>query len=216
MRDDAHPTETRDASTRAPEGPGKDSRGGLDGIDITRSIIAVVAIILLVTGFIFAMNSDRTSKPMLINGDSLGALSGETLEQYQARAAETLAEANQAQEPDQRTTNSFGLVTFTEPLSAAEASELLAGLDRVNAVLTEQNLVPVAIPEPTGGETRADVFRRAVGEQPIIGVIAWASAGQFSDVAANQRAFAVEVLPADAAWGRFGIRPVLVSGAQES
>lgn len=212
MRDDAHPTESRDAATRAQRGTGEASHRGLDGIDITRSIIAVVAIILLIAGFIFAMNSDRTSKPMLINGDTLGAHSGETLEQYQARAAGTLAEASQTQ-AQETAEHAFGLVTFAEPLSASEAAELLAGLDRVNAVLTEQNLVPVAIPEPTANETRVDVFRRWVGDEQIIGVVAWATAEQFRDVAVNQHTFAVEVLPADAAWGRFGVRPVIVGGA---
>ena len=154
--------------------------------------VSMATIIALVFAF---GHSDRVSKPMNINGDIVG-MDGETPAAYQQRARATLETAD---------TPAFALITFTEPLSAAEAARILEPLPRVNARVTDTIVVP--LPEPVAGATRADVF----GSDSIPGVVAYAPGDALRKVAQNERVFAIEVLPADAAWGRFGIRPVHVS-----
>lgn len=158
----------------------------------TRVVVAGLSTAALIALVLALGQSDRVSKPMNINGDSLG-MDNETPEDYQARARISLEEAD---EP------SFALITFTEPLNAGEASILLKPLPRVNARLTETAAIP--LPEPIKGKSRADVL----GNEPIPGVIVYASGDLLRTVAKDKRVFAIEVLPPDAAWGRFGIRPV--------
>ena len=117
--------------------------------------VSMATIIALVFAF---GHSDRVSKPMNINGDIVG-MDGETPAAYQQRARATLETAD---------TPAFALITFTDPLSAAEAARILEPLPRVNARVTETIVVP--LPEPVAGATRADVF----GSDSIPGVVAYA------------------------------------------
>ncbi|MDO4685112.1 MAG: hypothetical protein Q4A92_01070 [Corynebacterium sp.] len=158
----------------------------------TRVVVAGLSTAALVALVLALGQSDRVSRPTNINGDSLG-MDSETPENYQARARITLEEAN---EP------AFAMITFTEALNPGEAGVLLEPIPRVNARLTDTAIVP--LPEPVKGKTRADVL----GNEPIPGVIVYAPGDVLRKVAKDSRVFAIEVLPPDAAWGRFGIRPV--------
>lgn len=159
-----------------------------------RVLLAGVSTAVLIVLVFVLGHSDRVSKPTNINGDVVG-MESETPQDYQARARITLEEAN---EP------AFALITFVEPLNAGEASVVLEPIPRVNARMTETVVVP--LPEPVAGASRADIL----GHDPIPGVIVYAPGDILRKVAADKRVFAIEVLPPDAAWGRFGIRPVRV------
>lgn len=183
-------------------------------VDSWRKVIAAVSLLGLVAVVFALSQSDRTSKPMNINGDMLGQDVSETREDYLVRAAESLAAAPAGQE-------AFGLITFTEPATPAEASVALQDLRRVNAMVM-LSAAPMGIPEPVAGETRAEVFNReidrvdhslaGIGEitapREINAVVAWDSGEAFRRVSGAESVLAVEVLPADASWGRFGVRPV--------
>ena len=111
--------------------------------------------------------------------------------------------------------DSFALVTFTQPLGAREAAEIVgfagsggSGVGRVSAVVPYEN-APVALPEPVAGATREDVFRRWAGDAPIAGLIVYTNGSAKEKIRSDQRVMCVESLPADAAWGKFGIKPVL-------
>lgn len=183
-----------------------------------RKVIAVCCVLGLIAVVLVLSQSDRTSQPMPANGDVLGQDNGESLESYVERAQRSLAEAAAGE-------NAFGMVTFVEPLAPAPAAEVLSDLGRVNAMVM-LSASPIAIPEPVAGETREDVFHReldridrslaGIGDitapREINGVIAWDDGDAFRSVAADPAVLTAEVLPPDASWGRFGVRPVDVGG----
>lgn len=183
-------------------------------IDRTRKIIAVAALLLLL-GVIIALSfSDRTAKPMAINGDVLGRDSGEPLEDYIARAEDSL-EAAPSDE------NAFAMVTFPTALGPADASATLEDIGRVNAMIL-LSAAPISLPEPVAGETREDVFNRhldrlqrsfeGIGEisapREINSVLVWDDGAALRDLSTDPAVMSVEVLPPDAGWGHFGVRPV--------
>ncbi|AGF72873.1 hypothetical protein [Corynebacterium halotolerans] len=187
-----------------------------DPADRIRKIVAVVAVVALAALLIVGIFDDRTAKPMPPNGDTLGMDAGESFDDYRRRAADSLAAAPADEE-------AFALVTFTDPLSPAEAEEVLEPVGRVNAMIIEL-ASPFPLPEPVEGETRADVFHReldriahslsGVGNVPVPehldAVIIWDTGEVLRGVAEDEDVAAVEALPPDAAWGRFGVRPVEV------
>lgn len=186
-------------------------------VDKWRKIIAIICVLGLVAVLLVLSFSDRTAKPMSLNGDMLGQDVSESLADYRGRAADSLAAAP-ADEPG------FGLITFTEPATPAVAAEVLAGLGRVNAMIM-LSAPPISLPEPVSGETREDVFNReldridyslaGVGDitapREINSIVAWDDGEAFRAVAEHESVLIVEVLPPDASWGRFGIRPVNLS-----
>lgn len=186
-------------------------------VDNWRKILAVVCAVALIAVVLVLSQSDRTSRPMAVNGDALGQDSGESLSDYLARAKESLAAAP-ADEA------AFGMITFEEAMDPAAAAEVLSELARVNAMVM-LSASAISIPEPVEGETREDVFNRQLDRiddslagignitapREINGVVAWDDGDVFRVVSADPAVLAVEVLPPDAAWGRFGVRPV--SGA---
>lgn len=183
-------------------------------IDRTRRIVAVLALLLLI-GVIIALSfSDRTAKPMGINGDVLGRDSGESLDDYITRAEASLEVA-----PSEE--NAFAMVTFQTALGAADASATLGDIGRVNAMIL-LSAAPISLPEPVAGETREDVFTRhldrlqrsfeGIGEisapRVINSVLVWDDGASLRDLATDPTVLSVEVLPPDAGWGHFGVRPV--------
>lgn len=182
--------------------------------DTARKLLAAVCLIGLLGALVVLSFSDRTAKPMNINGDMLGQDVSESLPEYRDRAADSLAAAPAGEA-------GFGLITFTDPLPPAEAGTVLAELGRVNAMIM-LSASPVPLPEPVAGETREDVFNRAleridhslagIGDitapREINSVIVWDDGATLREVAEQEQVFSVEVLPTDAAWGRFGVRPV--------
>lgn len=130
-----------------------------------------------------------------IQGDTLGMIRGETKEDYQRRAQASLAIAGS--DPV------FALVSFTEPTSALRAADAVEGVERVNGVVEKQKPL-VAVPEPTAGRSRADVFE-AVAEGPIEALVVFAPGDALRDVATQEQVFTVEALPPDAVWGAFAV-----------
>ncbi|WP_394284199.1 hypothetical protein [Corynebacterium sp.] len=190
---------------------------------MTRSkgrLVAVILAALVAVGVVvFAYNDDATGRPVAeINGDMLGMEAEESFEEYEDRAAESLAAAPAEEEV-------FGLITFAEPLASPEADRVTDGLRRVNAMIIGMS-APYGLPEPTAGESRTDVFDRqfsriadsleGVGDVPVpermTVVIAYDDGQALRAVAEDEDVASVETLPPDAAWGRFGVRPVQVPG----
>lgn len=183
-------------------------------VDQWRKVIAAVCGVALIAVVLVLTQSDRTAKPMNINGDTLGQDSGEELSRYVTRADASLAAA-----PGEN--NAFGMVTFETPLAPDAAAAVLAELERVNAmVMLSASAIPIS--EPVAGETREDVFHRQLDRidhglagignitapREINGVVAWDNGETFRSVAKHPDVLAVEVLPPDASWGRIGVRPV--------
>lgn len=188
-----------------------------DSVDRGRLILAVVAVFVLLALLVVASRDDATSSPPAINGDMLGQ-DGESFGEYVQRARSTVDAA-----PEEE--NAFALVTFAEPLTAGQAAEVTGGLGRVNAMIVGIS-PPMALPEPIAGENREDVYirqfelvahsLRGIGDLPVpyqlTSVIAWDDPVAFRSVASDPRVTAVEMLPPDARWGDFGVRPVEVPG----
>ncbi|WP_080794125.1 hypothetical protein [Corynebacterium pacaense] len=180
-------------------------------LDHGRKLVAALCLVALLLLVLMLSTDDRVAKPMAINGDSLGQVSGETPEQYRQRAAMTLESA---------TGPAFALVTFEQPVAPELAATELEPLARVSAI-TLDGSTPVELPEPTGTEGRREVFDRAIAQadrrmdglapQHIDAAVVYDSGANLRAVAQRGGVFAVEVLPTDAAWGRFGVRPVTVS-----
>ncbi|SDR88535.1 hypothetical protein [Corynebacterium timonense] len=169
-------------------------------------LAAVTAGVIAVAGLV-ALGESVQVAPVPA-GDQLGAEAGESWEAYAQRAAESLAQAP-AEEPV------FALVTFLPGAGPAEAAAELEGIGRVNAaVFAGKAAQPV--PEPTGGDGRAEVFTRAAeraGVDPgsLLGVVIYAPGGQLREVAGRAGVAAVEALPPDAVWGAFAIVPTPAS-----
>lgn len=183
-------------------------------LDRIRKLVALLALLILVIAVVALSFSDRTNKPMAINGDVLGQDSSESLEQYVDRAA-----ASVAQTPADD--NAFALVTFSPALDPADAAGAVDDIERVNAMVM-LSAAPMGLPEPVAGETRADVFDRQVDRlrrsldgignvqapEVINGVIVWDDGEALRALAQVPGVLAVEALPVDAGWGHFGVRPV--------
>lgn len=176
-------------------------------------------ILVVVLGvFGYALVDDATSRPMAVAGDQLGQDPGESFSNYRNRAAATLDDAESGE-------NVFALVTFSEPLTAGRAGELLDEVERVNTMIVGMSH-PTALPEPVGSATRADVFSHhfdliadsldGIGEVPapyqLTAVTAWDDPEVFRVLGDAEEVAAVEVLPPDAMWGNFGIRPAAPPG----
>lgn len=184
------------------------------------ALAAVLLAVLVALGVVvFAWYDDATDRPAAsTNGDMVGMESGESFSEYQERSATSLAAAPAGEAV-------FALITFTRPLDSAGAEQITADLDRVNAMLIGMS-APYSLPEPVAGESRAEVFERqfgriadslaGVGEVPVpvrmTAVIAYDEGEALRGIAGAEEVAAVEVLPPDAAWGRFGVRPVQVPG----
>lgn len=143
----------------------------------------------------------------VLQGDALGAEQGETAPEYAARARLSLEEAEREQESEQA---HFALVVFSHPLGPNQADAVLRRLGRVNALLTEDGATPVG--EPAPGASRVAIFRGVA--EPIHGAVVYDTVAHLADVNDATDVVAVEVLPADAVWGAFAIRPVSFIDAQ--
>lgn len=183
--------------------------------DKGRAVVAAISIVVLV-GLVVILGM-RSDPPPPINGDSLGMERGESFTDYAARADESLSALND------ESAHHFALVTFTEPLEAEPAGEVTEPVGRVNAMMIAGvQLRP--LPEPVDGEDRSDVYAReldrvaaALEDVPMPGpidtlnaVVVWDHPEILRALDDDPQVAAVEALPADAQWGRFGVSPVIV------
>ena len=165
-----------------------------------RRVAAIMILVFLLLLVLFIAGACGPGPTRTLQGDQLGPEPEESAEQYQTRAATSVEEARD---------ETYALVTFTEATDSEVAAEAVDGAQRVNAVISEEDFVPIDLPEPIEGETRIDVLERAIGEQDINSVIVWDEPDVLAEIATRDMVFAVESAPSDAAWGSFGIRPVM-------
>ncbi|MBV7296204.1 hypothetical protein KRX51_09805 [Corynebacterium sp. TAE3-ERU12] len=187
-----------------------------DSVHPLMAALAVLCTIALVAVFIVAAFSDRVIGQPTINGDLLGPQEGENAAAYIARADEELA----AMDGDQPR---WALVSFV-PAITADIVDLRvpAGSVRVGRVLIAGS-AGFDVPEPTRGATRAEVIRREAGfaggrGQPftltddgtllVSGLVVYAVPNDLRTLKTVAGVAAVEPLPEDAAYGRFGVRPL--------
>ncbi|MEH0147592.1 hypothetical protein V6D40_07965 [Corynebacterium sp. Q4381] len=174
----------------------------------THALAGVVGLAVACAG-VYAVGLATPAAPPAIQGDTLGPQRGETWGEYGERSAASLSMSSGA---------AFALVSFTHPLTPAEAARAVAPAGRVNGLLLiDAPLQPT--PEPTSTTTRADVFARElerlaararangveVDPQRIAAAVVHDQAETLRAIAADDAVAAVEVLPADASWGSFAV-----------
>ena len=107
-------------------------------------------------------------------------------------------------------------------------SDALQPVARMDAIVIGL-AAPIAVPEPVAGATRADVIdtvlacvadhARDMGEEApakVDAVVVYSAGSQLRALANDPRVDTVEVAPADAAWGSFGVRPPANVGQNEN
>lgn len=206
---------------RAPE-PAKKSG---EGVSPVAAVIAIICVLGLAVALVMMSRSDRVSAPMNVNGDGVGIESGESIGDYAARAAGTLQSPPPLADGSGAGADArhWALVSFDPPAGAAEAAAAVDGIDglRVGTMYVGQ-IVSRSLPEPVAGGTRADVFERelgdlrrsagpivqGVGEAGMTGLLVRGTLEQLRMIEGRPGVAAVEALAADAAIGRFGVRPL--------
>ncbi|MBC3185248.1 hypothetical protein H7347_01425 [Corynebacterium sp. zg-331] len=180
-------------------------------VRITRALAPSVILVIFLGGVLVVGSwvRSRGADAPLFNGDSVGIEKEESYPEYQARAAASLRDAPGDQQ-------AYALVVFRDWLDPERAGALVEPLARVSAEVVDAVHV-TALPEPVAGAPRAETL--ALGMERTRAVYDTAeprlSAVVVRDTGAGLRAWAdehrdeltaVEVLPADAVWGLFGIR----------
>ncbi|MFC5939214.1 hypothetical protein ACFPVT_07395 [Corynebacterium choanae] len=201
----------------APRSTDPDSDAAIAAVDRIRLLVAGISTLILVGLIYLASFDDTTAKPMALNGDVVGRDSGETMTAYLARTASQRAEHPCA-------SICFAYVTFRDPVPTALASMVVSttAVPRVNALVLD-GAAPIPLPEPVAPENRAVVFDRAISTYArsralpisdpalqIRALVVQADATQIQQLATQfPDVLAVEALPDDAVWGRFGVMPVV-------
>lgn len=162
------------------------------------AVLAALAVALVLTAGIWWLGTRPGFEPAP-QGDQLGPDAGESAEEYAQRALISMRNADD-NDPV------FALVTFSQPVSAEEAADLLAPIRRVNAVVPLESY-----PIPVGEGDRAHNFAVATSDD-LTGVVVWDTGAVLRALAEHERVWSVETLPPDAVWGAFGIRPVHTLG----
>lgn len=176
--------------------------------------LSVVCLLALVATVIALSNSERMSRPTTVNGDMVGPETDETPDAYLARAAQTL---DGATGPEPR----WALVTPTGPADVPDLTAMFTDQPDLRVSTLLAGNVQWPLPEPAVGRRREDVFAAASERfgasagipdprsTPVItGVIVRGTPDHLRAVASSPGVRGVEVLPADAVYGRFGMRPL--------
>ena len=165
-----------------------------------RRVAAIAIVVFLLVLVVFLAGACGPGPTRSLQGDQLGPDPEESAEQYQTRAAESVEDARR---------ETYALVTFDPPVNAQTAAQAVDAAERVNAVIAQDDFRPIELPEPTDGETRVDVLTRAIAKEKINSVIIYEDGKTLEEIAQGADIFAVEAAPHDAAWGGFGIRPLI-------
>lgn len=176
--------------------------------------LSVACLITLVVTVIALSNSDRMSQATAINGDVLGPETGESTGDYLARAGEALA-ATTGDAPR------WALVSPDGPADVAALTAVFTDQPALRVSTLLAGGVQWALPEPSLGHRREDVFaqarHRVAGSAGIpdtdkalgiTGVIVHGTPAELHSLASTPGVRAVEPLPVDAVYGRFGMRPL--------
>ena len=167
-----------------------------------------ICAVALLVGIMVMAQSDRTSKPMNINGDQLGPfyMSDQAYEEHSRK----LLDEAEGDEPR------WALVSPAKAMAPKDFAKVFdiphAERVRVSTLLIGP-VVQRPIPEPAAGLRREDVFTIATegleGEDIAInGALVYAAPAELKAIAENPKVMAVEPAPVDAAYGRMGIRAV--------
>ncbi|MBP3087941.1 hypothetical protein EML15_02055 [Corynebacterium sp. sy017] len=166
-------------------------------------VAATVALVLFcVVGIIVGEQKYDGTPP--VNGDMVGQEEGETLSEYVQRAAQSLAHAQQP---------AFAFVYFRTPVTAHEAAQVVenAQITRVNAAITVIGSI-AELPEPSAGVSRQQLLEQQLKMRGYVdsirGFIVYDDGDSLRQLAKNEAVLSIEVLPEDARWGFFGIRPI--------
>ncbi|KQB85249.1 hypothetical protein [Corynebacterium oculi] len=178
---------------------------------IARTLLPSLILVIFLGGVLLlgSWAQSRGEATPLINGDSVGIEAEESYADYQTRAAASLRAAPEDQ-------SAYALVVFRDWLDPEQAGALVEPLDRVNAEIVDAVHI-AALPEPVAEASRAEVLDLGMQRTLVIYDTAKPrlSAVVVRDTGATLRDWAreheedltaVDVLPADAVWGFFGIR----------
>ncbi|WP_075692209.1 hypothetical protein [Corynebacterium sphenisci] len=186
-----------------------------DSVHPAVALLSLACVIGLSVMFVLAAGSDRVRGPMSINGDFLGPEDGESVAGYAARADAALAGIDDE-------LAHWALVSLAPPAEPEVVDRIAPGGSgiRVGRVLLGA-AIAVELPEPPAGGSRAEVLRREAtraavesGLDPaaplpgVVGLVVHADAAALRAMRDRPGVAAVEPLPADAAYGRFGVRPL--------
>lgn len=176
--------------------------------------LSVVCLVALAAAVVALANTDRMSRPTAVNGDVLGPQNGETVDSYIVRAGQTLAEDGDGRPR-------WALVSPESPADVAALTALFTGDPELRVSTLLSGGVQWPVPEPSVGHRREDVFtavRHRVAlsagipdndeAMRITGIVVRGTTGQLRTLASAPGVRAVEALPGDAVYGRFGMRPL--------
>lgn len=196
-------------------------------------MLAVLAAVAAVLVLAFALGAANPLPPRGVGTDALGPDSGESAEQYAARAAESLTGAD----ADPR----WALVSFVDATTTADAAAVVGGVrisqaqfwspaagpqSPIVTVSTGASEDPAALlaaaRQAAAGQLREDSSaavlegKRAIAVQELSGdcacvvsVLVRGTLDELRAIAAAPGVRAVEALPADARFGRFAVRTLL-------
>lgn len=183
----------------------------MNKFEVRRLGVGVIVFVLIVLCFgVFGTHSQ-----VALQGDQLGPHTGESKADYLARARSELSEMSASSD------SAYALISFAYPLDTDGAAAAVAGVPRVDAMVVGATS-PIALPEPTYGATRADVFAAefdrinqglaGIGNvsvpETISALVVHADGQTLREIAGRDAVVSVEPAPIDAAWGSFGIRPL--------
>lgn len=176
--------------------------------------LSMLCLVLLFVSIFALANSVRMSRPTAINGDMLGPQNGESIDAYATRAAATIADVSDDQPR-------WALLSPEEPADVAALSAIFTDHPELRVSTLLAGGLQWQVPEPAVGLRREDVFAAVrdrmsataffpdgSGELRITGVIVRGTPVQLAALAATPHVKAVEALPPDAVYGRFGMRPI--------
>ncbi|HJC86289.1 MAG TPA: hypothetical protein H9751_12280 [Candidatus Corynebacterium faecigallinarum] len=180
--------------------------------------LSVLCLVALGITVLTLSNSERMSRPQAINGDSLGPETGETVVDYVTRARESLVEAETGADSDDPR---WALVTPMVPAGTEPLTEMLSDQADLRVSTLLAGNTQWSLPEPAVGQHRGDVFAEARAlmaanagvevDDPaldVLGVLVHGTPAQLRALDDRPDVLTVEALPADAVYGRIGMRPV--------
>ncbi|MDO4761416.1 MAG: hypothetical protein Q4A31_05815 [Corynebacterium sp.] len=180
----------------------------MDSVDRWRYGISITSLVIIFSAVVYMGDKDYVAKPMGIGSDTLGPDSDETFSEYHQRSLSTVATALEEHPHD----HAYGLVCFNQQLSAPDAAATVAKLQRINGLQIGGYPI-VGIPAPVNIGLAQHFVQQAelkrLDSNDIRCVVAHDEPTQFSALQSDPRVASIEVLPPDAAWGRFSVKPVL-------
>lgn len=219
--------------SRKPQSREQRAKNSGDGsISPVMALLSGICVVMLVIVLAIASTSDRVSKPQNLNGDVLGPEPWEAVDQYVVRADESLESMQNESDrlkhgqPVVEDPKFWAMVTFGRLLDAKEAAQVYEQEPTLRVSTAIIGGVSTRfLPQPSKSASEQDLLEdqldlaAAYADVPIDderlginGFLVYGDAETLMDVKKLPDVKAVEVLPSDAARGRFGIRPVLSTG----